>query len=328
VLTGQPQAALKGHQSQINSVCFSPDGRFLATGSSDGTVKIWDWRAATVEQDAGHSEWIQTVAISPDGKIFVTGSWDNTIAMWDSSNGQLIRLWRGHNRSVLSVLFSPDGRLFASAGGEITTKLWNSVTGELEKTLHIPNRDDSSAFPFAWSAALAFSADGARLALEIEYNLILWDIKTGEGRAIWANNRADIYIYSLTFAPDGHRLAAGHKNCIHELDLDNDDDGQSTCFKLDGIHRQIAYDDEGSCIISSASVVQRGDADSGPSRKLPKCMKALHLFQGWLVDSEGNKRCWVPEAYRGGDVHVSYGLTRVVLGGTNGRPLIVDLVQD
>jgi hypothetical protein len=97
---------------------------------------------------------------------------------------------------------------------------------------------------------------------------------------------------------------------------------------LDGIHRQIAYDDEGSYIISSAGVVQLGDDKLEPSREFPKCMKALHLFQGWLVDSEGNKRCWVPEAYRGWDVHASYGLTRVVLGGTNGRPLIVDLVQD
>ena len=325
--TGKLQSILKGHQAQVDDFSFSPDGMLLVSASSDLTIKIWDFLGGLVEEkEEGHSEWIQTVAISPDGKIVVTGSWDATIAMWDSSSGRLFRLWKAHHHSVLSVAFSPDGRVFASAGGEVVVKFWNSVTGELERTLRCEPDPDDYWCDHVWNGALAFSADGARLALETENHLTMWDVEIGEAEILWTKSEDNPAVLSLTFSPDGRRLATGHDDYICELDLDvpQENEDRSTLFNMDGIHRQITYGDEGRCIISSAGVVQLPDT-SRPSNELPKCLKALHLSQGWLLDAEGNRRCWVPEPYRGSDVHASHGLTRVVLGGTNGRPLIVDL---
>ena len=164
--TGEKIRTLVEHSSRFNSllalvntaysVSFSPDGKTLASGSYDNTIKLWN--LATGEEIRtlqGHSSPVYSVAISPDGKTLVSGSADNTVKLWNLATGEEIRTFKGHSDEVNSVAISPDGKSIASGSRDKTIKLWNLATGKLIRTLFGHSESVRS---------VAFSPDGRTLA--------------------------------------------------------------------------------------------------------------------------------------------------------------------
>src|SRR5947207_1864656 len=99
----QPEmkATLKGHTDRVRSVAFSGDGKLLASGSVDQTVKLWD--VATGKEKAtleGHLQAVRSVAFSKDDKLLASGSWDNSIRLWEVASGQLKDKLYGHTGNV------------------------------------------------------------------------------------------------------------------------------------------------------------------------------------------------------------------------------------
>ncbi|MFN8004069.1 MAG: hypothetical protein U0X75_24005 [Acidobacteriota bacterium] len=110
---------LKGHAGFVYSVSYSPDGRTLASGSSDGTVKLWDVASGAEKVTLkGHAGFVLSVSYSPDGRTLASGSSDKTVKLWDVASGAEKVTLKGHALSVWSVSFSPDGRTLASGGDE------------------------------------------------------------------------------------------------------------------------------------------------------------------------------------------------------------------
>ena len=115
-----------GHSGSVLSVCFSPNGKLIASGSSDNTIKLWNVKdGALIRTFKGHSDYVISVNFSPDGRRIASGSSDNTIKLWNVKDGALIRTFKGHSSYVISVNFSPDGRRIASGSYDNTIKLWN-----------------------------------------------------------------------------------------------------------------------------------------------------------------------------------------------------------
>jgi WD40 repeat protein len=105
---------LAGHTGDLTSVAWSPDGKQLASGSDDNTVKIWDLASRqNIATFTGHRNKVVSVAWSPDGEKVVSGSWDRTARVWDIATGQSIYTFE-HPDFVTSVVWSPDSKYLAT----------------------------------------------------------------------------------------------------------------------------------------------------------------------------------------------------------------------
>ncbi len=117
-------STLTGHNNDVRSVSFSPDGTLLASGSLDGTIGLWNVKTGKrLHTLTGHRSGASSVSFSPDGSLLTSGS-GNTIGLWDVKTGSLLRTLTGHKDDVYSVSFSPDGTLLASGSDDNTIGLW------------------------------------------------------------------------------------------------------------------------------------------------------------------------------------------------------------
>src|SRR4051812_18099697 len=85
-------AEFKGHTGLVYSVAFSPDGKVLATGSFDNTVKLWDFATGKeLHTLKGHTNQVYCVAFSPDGNLLASASQDKTVRLWNPKDGKFLR---------------------------------------------------------------------------------------------------------------------------------------------------------------------------------------------------------------------------------------------
>jgi WD40 repeat protein len=116
--------ALSPSSNTVNSVAFSPNGRFILTGSLDRSARLWDATTGQVMRAfIGHTNSVTSVAFSPDGRYALTGSADFTARLWDATTGQVVRTFIGHTNSVTSVAFSPDGRYVLTGSADRIAQL-------------------------------------------------------------------------------------------------------------------------------------------------------------------------------------------------------------
>ncbi|MCL1463820.1 WD40 repeat domain-containing protein [Argonema galeatum A003/A1] len=195
----QERNRLEGHSNWINSVTFSPDGKTLASGSRDTTIKLWDVKTGKLIRTIEHSGSIVSLSFSPDGKTLASGGGDNTIKLWNVNTGQEIKTLTKQGKYGFSISFSPDGKTLASGSEEKTIKIWDVKTGKEIITLNGHKADINS---------VSFSRDGKILASgSTDKSIKLWDVKTG--KEIKTLNGHSDRVRSVSFSPDGKTLASG-----------------------------------------------------------------------------------------------------------------------
>jgi WD40 repeat protein len=118
------QATIVAGPGSIEAAAFSPDGRTLATCSTDGTVRLWDLATGKTTATMTHGGYVVSVTFSPDGRTLASSSTDRTARLWDPVTGQASATLFGHTEIVWSVAFSPDGHTLATGSADGTVRLW------------------------------------------------------------------------------------------------------------------------------------------------------------------------------------------------------------
>jgi WD40 repeat protein len=159
------------HANTVFAACFSRDGRLLATGCADGSIRTWDARTWTPGRtiptaEGGNSQRIRCMALSPDGSLVAAGLVDGSVHVWEIDSGKHVLEMNEHAREVESVVFTPDGKALISAGRDQSVRLWHILSGRAELVLrgHEAN-----------ILALAASPDGNTIAsADASGNILVW----------------------------------------------------------------------------------------------------------------------------------------------------------
>ncbi|CAE6503940.1 unnamed protein product [Rhizoctonia solani] len=238
----------EGHNRSVYSVAFSPDGKRIASGSSDQSICVWSAPDGKLISGPfkGHTDDIWSVTFSPDGRKIISGSSDNTIHIWDlgdsrSEFGPLA----GHSSIVCSVAASPNGSIFASGSNDRTIRIWDLktgkpvlnpikghtkaissvafapngrllVSGSIDKTIRVWNSEDGSLFagPFLGHTtgitSVTFSPDGAFIASgSLDCKIQVWRMSTNTPVfALGQLPTHDGYVTCVVFSPDGTRIVS------------------------------------------------------------------------------------------------------------------------
>jgi WD40 repeat protein len=200
--TGVELFRLSGHAEPVNVLAFRPDGKQLASGAFDGTVKIWSLEKpyeVYLENRGG----VDRLALSPDGAWIASAgsspgtSTGNYLSVWNAHNGKLLFEKKKAGWDVLGIAFSPDSKEIVTGGGDHTITVWN-VTDRTMR-LSIPVEDD-----FIW--CIDYSPDGGLFAVVGSSGIIrLYERKTANLLASWDAGLGELS--SVAFSPDGSRLA-------------------------------------------------------------------------------------------------------------------------
>ena len=201
---------LKVDTDRVLSVAYSPDGKTLAAGNADKTIKLWDVAtgkdtATFGSKEAGnlHAYGVYSVAYSPDGKTLAAGSMDKTIKLWDVATGKEQATLQGHTKYVSSVAFSPDGKTLASGSGDATIKLWDVATGKEQATLK-----GHGFFGCRPWLSVRTARRWPRLARTTRSNCGTWRRARSRPPSTGSPNPASAPSH-LAYSPDGKTLAEG-----------------------------------------------------------------------------------------------------------------------
>jgi len=236
-----PQKEWRAHKQLITSIAFSPDGKFLVSGSLDKTVKVWRVKDEHLERLFQHTHWVNSVAFSPDGQLLAVGCWDGVIRLWRIKNGKIIRELKGHqdivtivafssqnlasggrdgiikfwqigqwksvrtikvNKGIInSITFSPNEQILASGSSDGTVKIWDVLDGKLLNTLNIKSL----------VLCTIFSNDGSLLAVSLgapDNKIMIWQVINGSIRLKFVLRDHRGPVRSVVFSPDSQLLAS------------------------------------------------------------------------------------------------------------------------
>jgi WD40 repeat protein len=275
--------AFRGHTEDVESVAWGPEDKWIVSGSSDRTMRIWDVETGQpLRIFEGHS--INSVSVDPAGNKIASAGDDNTLRFW----------WAGSNVSQVietygtypsSVTWNPEGTRIASGQWHNRVRIWDAATGNCLRVLGTDH--DSSSTQHV--SSVAWSAQGRRIASGDNKGLVrIWDAETGEcSQTLKSNGSA---LHTVAWNPDGTQVASGSDGLEDNLHVWNLATGeiQWNLEGHEGVVTSLAWSPDGTRIVSGSydGSLRIWDAQSGKCLETLEGEKAVHCV-GW--DPQGRR---------------------------------------
>lgn len=213
-----------GHYSEVTAVCYSPDGRFIATGSHDKTVKLWrrsDGREIRSYQ--GSSSDISRVEIDRQAEMILAVSDDGTVLIWDLENGDIMQKLKPENDGFTCASFSPDGSKIITGSRRSHVSLWDIHSeNRLMEFRAVPQSlTGARSFEYPGAKSVLFSSDGKYIIAGVaDYTVIMWDAVSGKEVRKFKKTRTTCTscLIEAVITPDNRYLISGNSDSLKVFD--------------------------------------------------------------------------------------------------------------
>ena len=261
--------AWQAHTDTVRALAFSPDGRTLATGSWDGSIKLWDTESGALLWTSWFTDNIECLTFAPDGRTLASGGDDATVQLWDAHTGAHRQTLSGQGGPVFALAWSPDGSLLASGGVDRVIRLWELSWAQSEISVRL------LAGHTNWVLGLAFAPDGTKLASgSWDATVRLWDVEslslcqtlTGHTERVRA----------VAWSPDGSLLAScGFDHTIWLWDVERSSYRTGLHGHIAGVY-DLAFTPDSRSLLSGSEdgTLRVWDVERG---------QCVHILQGYAV---------------------------------------------
>mgnify|MGYP002467714433 CR=1 FL=1 len=193
---------LKGHSAKVYSVHYSPNGKYLVSGGSDQTIRLWEASTGKLLHTyQGHRGSVLVVRFSPDGKNIASGSTDGTIKIWGTTSGVIVKTLEGHSDMVGTLDYSKNSQLLVSGSRDKTVKLWNLASGHVVHTF-----ENNPTLIYG----VTFGPKNQKIASASGINLKIWNAKTFQLEKTLKGHKD--HITAVTFSTNGSKVITGSRD--------------------------------------------------------------------------------------------------------------------
>jgi WD40 repeat protein/DNA-binding SARP family transcriptional activator len=307
VRTGKELRQFIGHTELVQIAIFSPDGKYVLTGSFDKTARLWDAATGKELMQLPVTTQMEGVSFSPDGKTIATSGEDSIVRLWDPTTGQKLKEISGHTGPVAIAVFSPDGKYLLTNSDDGTSRLWDVKTAQEVRRLN----------PAGQVFDVNFSPDGKTIAIDSENRVMLWSITPHPSLAKLEHKTS---ISGVAFSPSGKLALTGGLDGIARLwDLSTGQELRQFIGHTTVINFGVSFSPDGKEVLTGSwdNTVRLWDASTGQQLRVFTTLGPVNSVNfspdGKLILAGSNdKTAWLWDAATGQKI-MRFGPTDVVL---------------